>query len=106
MRFDRKRFRILRHISNQRGLLVKGEKEQFLDWGVESEAINFPAETASIRWPSLSLTDLFRSANYLSLFSCWQTHIEISRSSELFRRKSDRFVVQPRFNARACLGQR
>ncbi len=47
-------------------LLIKGEKEQFLDWlswGVESEAIKFPAETGSIRWPSLSLTDLFLSAN-------------------------------------------
>ena len=47
-------------------LLIKGEKEQFLDWlswGGESEAIKFPAETGSIRWPSLSLTDLFLSAN-------------------------------------------
>ncbi len=47
-------------------LLIKGEKEQFLDWlswGVESEAIKFPAETGSIRWPSLSLTGLFLSAN-------------------------------------------
>jgi hypothetical protein len=43
-------------------VLVKGEKEQFLDWlswGVESEAIKFPAETGSIRWPSLSLQDIF-----------------------------------------------
>ncbi len=46
-------------------VLVKGEKEQFLDWlswGVESEAIRFPAETGSIRWPSLTLTDIFRPA--------------------------------------------
>jgi hypothetical protein len=44
-------------------VLVKGEKEQFLDWlswGVESEAIKFPAETGSIRWPSLSLADIFQ----------------------------------------------
>lgn len=43
-------------------VLIKGEKEQFLDWlswGVESEAITFPAETGSIRWPSLRLTDIF-----------------------------------------------
>ena len=43
-------------------VLIKGEKEQFLDWlswGVESEAIKFPAETGSIRWPSLNLQDLF-----------------------------------------------
>ncbi len=43
-------------------VLVKGGKEQFLDWlswGVESEAIKFPAETGSIRWPSLSLQDIF-----------------------------------------------
>jgi hypothetical protein len=47
-------------------VLVNGEKEQFLDclsWSVESEAIRFPAETGSIRWPSLSLQDLFLSAN-------------------------------------------
>ena len=47
-------------------VLIKGAKEQFLDWlswGVESEAIKFPAETGSIRWPSLSLTDIFLSAN-------------------------------------------
>ncbi len=44
-------------------VLVKGEKEQFLDWlswGVESEAIKFPAETGSIRWPQLSLNDIFQ----------------------------------------------
>jgi hypothetical protein len=43
-------------------VLIKGEKEQFLDWlswGVESEAIKFPAETGSIRWPNLNLQDLF-----------------------------------------------
>jgi hypothetical protein len=43
-------------------VLIKGEKEQFLDWlrwGVESEAIKFPAETGSIRWPKLNLQDLF-----------------------------------------------
>jgi len=47
-------------------VLIKGEKEQFLDWlswGVESEAIRFPVETASIRWPSLNLQDLFLSAD-------------------------------------------
>lgn len=47
-------------------VLVKGEKEQFLDWlswGIESEAIKFPAATGSIRWPSLSLMDVFWSAN-------------------------------------------
>ena len=47
-------------------VLVKGEKEQFLSWlswGVESGAINLPAETGSIRWPGLSLEDLFPPAN-------------------------------------------
>jgi len=47
-------------------VLIKAEKEQFLDWlswGVESEAIKFPAETGSIRWPSLSLQDLFLQPN-------------------------------------------
>jgi len=46
-------------------VLIKGEKEQFLDWlswGVESEAIKFPAEAGSIRWPSFGLRDLFQSA--------------------------------------------
>ena len=47
-------------------VIVKGQKEQFLDWlswGVESEAIKLPAETGSIRWPGLSLEDLFLPAN-------------------------------------------
>jgi hypothetical protein len=47
-------------------VLVKGEKEQFLSWlswGVESGAISLPAETGSIRWPGLSLQDLFLSAD-------------------------------------------
>jgi hypothetical protein len=45
-------------------VLVKGEKEQFLDWlswGVESEAIRFPANSGSIPWPNSSLTDIFLS---------------------------------------------
>ena len=47
-------------------MLIKGEKEQFLDWlswGVESGAINLPAETGSIRWPGFNLEDLFLPAN-------------------------------------------
>jgi hypothetical protein len=47
-------------------VLIKGEKEQFLDWlswGVESGAVSLPAKTGSIRWPSLSLEDLFLPAN-------------------------------------------
>ena len=43
-------------------VIVKGEKEQFLDWlswGVESEAIRFPTQTGSIRWPGVSLKDIF-----------------------------------------------
>src|ERR1700728_3032719 len=43
-------------------VLVKGEKEQFLDWlswGVESGAISVPSEVGSIRWPGLSLKDVF-----------------------------------------------
>jgi len=46
-------------------VVVKGEKEQFLDWlswGVESGAIRFPAETGSIRWPSVNLRDVFPQA--------------------------------------------
>jgi hypothetical protein len=46
-------------------VIVKGEKEQFLDWlswGVECGAIPFPAETGSIRWPSMSLEDIFPQA--------------------------------------------
>ena len=47
-------------------VLVKGEKEQFLSWlswGVESGAVKLPAETGSVRWPSLSLHDIFLPAN-------------------------------------------
>ena len=43
-------------------VIVKGEKEQFLDWlswGVESEAILFPTQTGSIRWPGVGLQDIF-----------------------------------------------
>jgi hypothetical protein len=43
-------------------VLIKGEKEQFLSWlswGVESAAVSLPAATGSIRWPGLSLEDLF-----------------------------------------------
>jgi hypothetical protein len=47
-------------------VLIKGGKEQFLDWlswGVESEAIRFPAETGSICRPSLGLKDILFPAN-------------------------------------------
>lgn len=46
-------------------VIVKGDKEQFLDWlswGVESGAIRFPTQTGSIRWPSMSLEDIFPQA--------------------------------------------
>ena len=42
--------------------VIKATKEQFLDWlswGVESEAIRFPCESGSIRWPHLALRDIF-----------------------------------------------
>jgi hypothetical protein len=42
-------------------VIVKGQKEQFLEWlswGVASEAITFPATTGSIHWPSLGLKDI------------------------------------------------
>jgi len=47
-------------------LIIKGEKEKFLDWlswGVESGAINFPAESGSIRWRGLGLDVIFRRAD-------------------------------------------
>jgi hypothetical protein len=46
-------------------VMVKGEKEQFLDWlswGVESGAISLPAQTGSIRWPNVRLKDIFLQA--------------------------------------------
>ena len=49
-------------------VIVKGQKEQFLDWlswGVESDAIRFPVETGSIHWPSLDLEDLLFRGNAL-----------------------------------------
>ena len=49
-------------------VLVKGTKEQFLDWlswGVESEAIRFPAVPGSIHWPPLSLQNIFIGATQL-----------------------------------------
>jgi len=47
-------------------VIVKGEKEQFLDWlswGVESGAIQFSAETGSIRWPSVDLQNILPQAD-------------------------------------------
>jgi hypothetical protein len=46
-------------------VIVKGQKERFLDWlscGVESGAIRFPTETGSIRWPGMKLEDIFTRA--------------------------------------------
>jgi hypothetical protein len=43
-------------------VMIKGEKEQFLDWlswGVESGAVRFPDEAGPIRWPALSLEHIF-----------------------------------------------
>ena len=43
-------------------VVVKGEKEQFLDWlswGIESDAISLPAQTGPIRGPNVSLKDIF-----------------------------------------------
>src|SRR4029077_5353735 len=43
-------------------VIVKGEKEQFLNWlswGVESDAIQFPGQPGPICWPGLSLKDIF-----------------------------------------------
>jgi hypothetical protein len=43
-------------------VIIKGEKEQFLDWlswGVESDAIRLPDEPGPIRWPAMSLEDMF-----------------------------------------------
>jgi hypothetical protein len=46
--------------------IVNGDKEQFLDWlswAIESDALRFPAQTGSIRWPKLSLKDIFQQSN-------------------------------------------
>jgi hypothetical protein len=46
-------------------VMVKGTKEQFLDWlswGVESAAIRFPAATGSIQWPRIDLEEMFLQA--------------------------------------------
>jgi hypothetical protein len=43
-------------------VIIKGEKEQFLDWlswGVESGAVHFPDGAGPIRWPTMSLGDIF-----------------------------------------------
>lgn len=43
-------------------VIVKGTKPDFLDWlswGVESEAIQFPQEPGPICWPALSLAHIF-----------------------------------------------
>src|SRR5260370_35171987 len=46
-------------------VLIKGEKEQFLDWlswVVESGAVKLPGETGSGHGPCLSLSETFMSA--------------------------------------------
>lgn len=46
-------------------VIVKGTKEEFLDWlswGVESGAIDFPVNSGSIHWHKLSLEDIFIGA--------------------------------------------
>jgi hypothetical protein len=43
-------------------VVIKGTKEQFLDWlswGVESKAVNFPSKTGVIRWPKFNLEEIF-----------------------------------------------
>ena len=49
---------------------IKGEKDQFLDWlswGVESDAIQFPGQPGPICRPGLNLKDIFfQSARQLS----------------------------------------
>ena len=47
-------------------VIVKGEKEQFLDWlswVIESGATRFPTQTGSIRWPGVSLEEIFPQAD-------------------------------------------
>ncbi len=48
-------------------LLVRMERNiEFLDWlscGFEIGAIRFPTQTGSIRWPSLSLENIFLKAD-------------------------------------------
>jgi len=49
-------------------ILIKGEKEQFLDWlswGVESGAVQFPAEAGAILWPQSPLENIFFPVNEL-----------------------------------------
>jgi len=53
-------------VSDAIGGLSKAKETQFiewLNWGVESGAIGLPAETGSIRWPSVSLEGLFLRDN-------------------------------------------
>lgn len=43
-------------------VIIKGEKEQFLDWlswGVESGAVRFPQDAGPIHWPAVSLEQIF-----------------------------------------------
>jgi len=49
-------------------VIVSGEKKQFLDWlnwGVESGAIQLPAESGAIFWPQSSFENIFLPANGL-----------------------------------------
>jgi hypothetical protein len=46
-------------------ILIKGEKEQFLDWlswGVESGALRLPSEAGPISWPAVNLEHIFLRA--------------------------------------------
>jgi hypothetical protein len=49
-------------------VVIKGTKEQFLDWlswGVESGAMRLPAEAGAIVWPQHSLENIFLTVNSL-----------------------------------------
>jgi hypothetical protein len=49
-------------------VVIKGTKEQFLDWlswGVESGAMRLPAEAGAIVWPQRSLENIFLTVNSL-----------------------------------------
>jgi hypothetical protein len=46
-------------------VIVKGQKEQFLDWlswGVESGAVGLPVEPGPIHWPTMTLKDMLCTA--------------------------------------------
>jgi hypothetical protein len=55
-------------------IIIKGDKTQFLDWlswGVDSEAIRFPADNGPVYWPRPDLNEMFWTGSAIQTRLCY-----------------------------------